>query len=310
MQSAYPNYYEKFRCIADQCRHSCCIGWEIDIDAQTLRTYRSMSGEMGERLKRSVTRGKEPHFKLGQDERCPFLNDSNLCDLILFGGEEMLCQICADHPRFRNFLPTRTETGLGLCCEAAARLILSQRERTELTITGEAEKEDAQERALLTFRDRLFSIAQDRSRSMEAREEMLLELCGVHLGDAAQWVPFYLGLERMDEAWTQRLNDLGSVQNLNLSPFLHSMSLRETEYEQMLVYFLYRHVPLAYKDGDVVGKVAFAVLSVRLLRSLGAVQFARCGSFTLDDQIGLARLYSAEIEYSQENLDALFDALC
>ena len=30
-----PKYYTEFSCIADRCRHSCCIGWEIDIDADT-----------------------------------------------------------------------------------------------------------------------------------------------------------------------------------------------------------------------------------------------------------------------------------
>ena len=33
------------------------------------------------------------------------------------------------------------------------------------------------------------------------------------------------------------------------------------------------------------------------------------GSFTVNDQIELCRLYSAEVEYSDDNLNALFDAL-
>ena len=32
MQIIVPDYYKEFSCIADHCRHSCCIGWEIDID--------------------------------------------------------------------------------------------------------------------------------------------------------------------------------------------------------------------------------------------------------------------------------------
>ena len=30
-----PEYYKQFQCIADKCTHSCCIGWEIDIDEIT-----------------------------------------------------------------------------------------------------------------------------------------------------------------------------------------------------------------------------------------------------------------------------------
>ena len=28
----YPDYYEKFSCIAGACEDTCCAGWEIDID--------------------------------------------------------------------------------------------------------------------------------------------------------------------------------------------------------------------------------------------------------------------------------------
>ena len=32
MKTYAPKYYQQFHCIADKCKHSCCIGWEIDID--------------------------------------------------------------------------------------------------------------------------------------------------------------------------------------------------------------------------------------------------------------------------------------
>ena len=96
---------------------------------------------------------------------------------------------------------------------------------------------------------------------------------------------------------------------LPLDDFAAHMKGRETEYEQLLVYFLYRHVPTALDDGDVSSKAAFAVLSVRLLFSLGALHLLLHGEFTVEDQIELCRLYRAEVEYSDDNMDALFDAL-
>lgn len=138
MQNAYPDYYPLFHCIADRCRHNCCIGWEIDVDGDSLAAYDQIGGEMGERLHKCIDRsGEMPHFLLGEQERCPFLNGKNLCDLILYGGEGMLCQICTDHPRYRSFLSERTEIGVGLCCEEAARLILTRPEKTTLVVTGE-----------------------------------------------------------------------------------------------------------------------------------------------------------------------------
>ena len=162
MQNAYPDYYPLFHCIADRCRHNCCIGWEIDVDGDSLAAYDQIGGEMGERLHKCIDRsGEMPHFLLGEQERCPFLNGKNLCDLILYGGEGMLCQICTDHPRYRSFLSERTEIGVGLCCEEAARLILTRPEKTTLVVTGEGEL-DEKETALLTLRDHLFAIAQNK----------------------------------------------------------------------------------------------------------------------------------------------------
>lgn len=312
MQTACPDYYPQFRCIAERCRHNCCIGWEIDVDEDTLAAYRAVGGAMGERLAKSIAlNGDAPHFILGERERCPFLNDKNLCDLILYGGEDMLCQICTDHPRYRGFFSARTEIGVGLCCEEAARLILTKPEKTALLVTGEGTLGE-EENALLALRGRLFALAQNREEPIGRRMEKILLACGAQIPDIplAQWAAFYLSLERMDEAWTAVLESLRAhAGELPLDAFAAYMRPRETEYEQLLVYFLYRHVPAALDDGDTGGKAAFAVLSVRLLFALGALHYLLHGEFTVEDQIELCRLYSAEVEYSDDNLNALFDAL-
>lgn len=31
-----PDFYPAFHCIASACRHSCCVGWEVDVDQDTL----------------------------------------------------------------------------------------------------------------------------------------------------------------------------------------------------------------------------------------------------------------------------------
>ena len=180
-----------------------------------------------------------------------------------------------------------------------------------LVTTGEGEL-DEEETALLTLRDHLFAIAQNREEPINQRIEQILSACGAHVPDVplAQWAEFYLSLERMDEAWTGILEALREhADELPLDDFAAHMKGRETEYEQLLVYFLYRHVPTALDDGDVSSKTAFAVLSVRLLFSLGALHLLLHGEFTVEDQIELCRLYSAEVEYSDDNMDALFDAL-
>ena len=58
----YPDYYDKFRCIASKCKHNCCIGWEIDIDENTLSYYNSVTGDFSKRLKDNIELSDTPHF--------------------------------------------------------------------------------------------------------------------------------------------------------------------------------------------------------------------------------------------------------
>ena len=64
-----PEYYASFRCIASRCGHTCCAGWEIDIDGESLARYDRLPGEFGERVRRCVSREGTPHFILGKGER-------------------------------------------------------------------------------------------------------------------------------------------------------------------------------------------------------------------------------------------------
>lgn len=306
MQIIVPDYYKEFSCIADHCRHSCCIGWEIDIDGESLARYDAWEGEYGAVLRARIDRsGEIPHFKLGEGERCPFLGPDGLCEMILELGEDSLCQICADHPRFRNYYFGRVEIGLGLCCEAAGALILKRGEPMKLELQSDNGIESArsEEETLLSFREMLFSILQDRTCTLDERMEELLDTCGASLpkGGVSAWVDFLLGLERLDEGWTQVLLELKKREKR--VPLVGAEW--ETAFEQAAVYFLYRHLREALVDGDVATKAAFAVFSVELLRALCAGK----KNVTLDDLVEFARMYSGEIEYSEENLWAVFDWL-
>ena len=37
MKEYIPDYYKDFQCIADKCKDSCCIGWEIMIDSKSYK---------------------------------------------------------------------------------------------------------------------------------------------------------------------------------------------------------------------------------------------------------------------------------
>ena len=302
MKVIMPSYYPNFACIAGACRHSCCVGWEIDIDEDRLTEYRAAEGPLGKRLAESISMEGGAHFILTQEERCPFLNQEGLCDLIIGLGEDHLCQICADHPRFRNFWSDRTEIGLGLCCEAAAELILCDPVPMALTVLsddGGDETPDEEEAWLLDLRRQVIGLLQDRSRPLTDRVRGMLDVCdaGYPEGSPAAWAVRYLALERLDEQWTERLTALsGSPLEWNAPA-----AVPDTAMEQLLVYFVYRHFPAALEDGDIPSKAAFAALSAGLIHVLAAL--------TGEPVTELARMYSAEIEYSDENLWTLFETL-
>lgn len=291
MKLIVPDYYPAFRCIAGDCRHSCCIGWEIDVDQDSMERFSRVAGELGQRLRENIDR-ENGCFRLGEGERCPFLNQEGLCDLIIGLGEDCLCQICADHPRFRNFLSDRTEMGLGLCCEAAAELILMQQEPVGFLTLEDDGGDEAPDGPFLAFREKLLGLVQDRSLPMVQRVENMLRACGISLKvDYAQWADFLLELERLDESWAQVLQRL-------YEPEQPVDARWETPLEQLMVYLLFRHLAGALEDGDVQGRVAYCALIWQLLRRM-----------LRDDLCELARLYSSEIEYSDENLDAMLEEI-
>ena len=113
MKLRAPKYYLDFACIADRCKHSCCIGWEIDVDKLTMAKYSALTGGYGEDIKKSIC-GDPPHFALRQDDRCPHLDERGLCRIICNLGEGYLCDICREHPRFYNSTAHGREAGLGI----------------------------------------------------------------------------------------------------------------------------------------------------------------------------------------------------
>lgn len=91
------------------------------MDEASLRRYQSVSGPFGEELRRSIITEADgsSHYLLTPEGRCPFLREDGLCRQILELGEDALCEICANHPRFFQRFGDLEEQGVGLACEEA-----------------------------------------------------------------------------------------------------------------------------------------------------------------------------------------------
>lgn len=307
MTEFVPNYYSSFKCIAQKCKKNCCIGWEIDIDENTYTKYKNMDGEFGKRLMQSIKFQDDTHcFILGEDERCPFLNSDNLCDIIIQSGEDSICQICTEHPRFHNYYQNRCESGIGLCCEEAARIILTDSNSFELiSQCDESNNTPTDENFWFDYRDKLFEIVCNRNKSIKQRIQQLLSFCKLKSEnfDCNGWIEFYLSLERLDEKWTDYLLNTKNCPNkTDIHLFITKYKIAA---EQILIYFLYRYTPKAIYENLASEWIMFSILSCYMIFVIAHANKAK----TIEDICNTARMYSAEIEYSDENIDMIFNKL-
>ena len=316
-----PSYYNHFRCIADACKHSCCVGWEIDVDREALTRYAAVQGPLGDRLRTCIDREADPPcFVLTEDERCPFLNQNGLCDLITELGEDSLCHICADHPRFRNVLPDRVELGLGLCCEAATKLILEQTQPfavVELPPEKATRERHAHEEPtaldettaeLLEWRGILLPLLQDRTTPLSDRIRHVLARSDIDLTESATDTLRSYGaiaallrdMERLDPAWDTCLN---ALETLDGDPLCELEGETAVAYENLICYFLYRYMTAdaTYRPDAKRTRTAFAILCTAIIHAIHRAT----GGEDIDSLCEITRMFSSEIEYSEENLERL-----
>lgn len=329
-----PSYIEQFRCTADSCTDTCCAGWEIVLDEEALERYGSVQGSFGRRLQREIKRdGDEAYFGLTKHNRCPFLDEHNLCEIYRELGEEALCDICTEHPRFYNWVGEYTEKGLGLCCEEAERLLFAEKEPLTFTVHRDGEEEVSEDlKVLLQIRGEAFAILQDRSRPFAGRtaafkaymEKVQQALDGT---DAVEDIPekqtemsperahelltFFAGLDCLDKRWMQLLRAAEDKREEILTTgfaALERMEDRTYEWEHLAVYLLFRYLTEAVYDGEVLLRCRLVCVCLELTALL-AGYMALTEGYTEEARDRLLRIFSREIEYCPENMEALYEAI-
>lgn len=166
-----PDFYKDFHCIGGQCSFTCCKEWKIAVDPETKKRWRKLSvpetvlesGRVPEHACRSsLDKAHLSQFVMKKDGgeiiellpnmRCPFLEDTELCRLVLDYGEECLSETCHVFPRETHEFADRTERTLVSCCpEIVDRLYALK----ELHFTNLPYQDRA---FLLEGKDKLFQI--------------------------------------------------------------------------------------------------------------------------------------------------------
>ncbi|MBQ8435685.1 MAG: flagellin lysine-N-methylase [Oscillospiraceae bacterium] len=333
MKIITPDYYEEFHCVGGACPDNCCIGWEIDIDNSAFEKYMTFTGNLGTKLKNNIVISNDGSrcFKLTADERCPFLNENNLCEIILESGESALCDICSNHPRFYNCFGDIRETGIGLGCIKAAQIIINKQESAMLLFetTDEPSYEIDYNKDFFEYlyklRGDFISIIQNRSVSISQRVAELLFTAeklqseinngdtpdSVKLNDFIQSgdVPNFdlyrniLGeLCPLNSSWTDKLSQLTETEVILAKQYI---AMNENVVEQLITYYIFRHFLCSVYDYDILSRIKLAVFCTVL--SFWFIEDKANTEQFMEMICESACLISKEIEYCSENIDLILD---
>ena len=327
MITRIPDYFHDFHCLAGACPDTCCGQWEIVVDETAKQRYLSVGGPLGEKIKNALIVIDGEDCMALVNGRCPLLTEDGLCPIVTQLGEDFLSTTCHTHPRFTEIYGGLQETMLSISCPEAARLLLERdaplRFVTEIdTVLPEPDDLDADEfDMLLSARQTAFILVQNRQRPLADRLALLLCFAR-RLQDNLDNIPICEALCRLYEtrhyqdrqlrrirrkrgggSMTRTRQLLGMMEHLshkfpialqelectNLAPY-------EIPLEQLTVYFLFRWWLKAACNDRLWQQAAACVISVLTVAGLAKP----VGNLT-----EAARLYSKEIEHSEENMALL-----
>lgn len=182
MRYYYPDYFNDFKCVGGKaCPDSCCIIWQINVDKATLKKYKTVDGELGRRMAEKIDQKTGKIMQHGDDNRCEFLNDDNLCDIVASLGEDYLCNTCHTHPRHEEVYENVRERSLAITCPIACKTLLEREEPVIIKSKDIPSKEEHYknfdkplfEQVLFT-RDEILKLEQNRNLSVSKRMTLVL----------------------------------------------------------------------------------------------------------------------------------------
>ncbi len=333
MVNTFPAYYKKFKCIADKCPDTCCAGWDVVVDPESLEKYKALKGAYADKINSLITIDDDgDSIFIPKNKRCPFLLESGLCEMHIELGEESLCRTCRQFPRHKTYFGARLETGISLSCPEAARLITESPD----PITFESEEIHAEILptaidpnnyfTLLEARKTAINILQNRKFSIKKRIVAFLEFSQAvqtHLRKKelekakkitadeflngackessqarakralSKYFSDFKSLEALCPDW---LSELEKAENAQIP----SCSEYEWEFEHMMIYFVFRYFMTAVFDGDLLTKSKLAAVSFIIIRRLQAEN-----DTDKQARIRAIQKYSKEVEHSAQNMEYL-----
>lgn len=176
MLELYPNYYQKFTCIADQCPITCCQEWKISVDDDTYRDWFTIQPPTDVTPQKSTLSAYTTYqddarvIRLNEQKKCPFLKENGLCRLVLAHGDTILSETCTTFPREFHTFSNHIEKTLMPSCPAVIDLWKNESKLSFPFIDASLCSDT--DSLLFSVRSHLISLMQD---SPASPEHILLE---------------------------------------------------------------------------------------------------------------------------------------
>ena len=311
MEQITPKYYHLFRCIAADCPDSCCKEWAVDVDEESAARYRSLPGDLGDRLRSVLQDTPDGTVMTIENGRCPMWRQDGLCRIQAELGHDALCQVCQSFPRLRHDYGDFVELGLELSCPEAARLILTTEDSLSTETLPGGEPGDYDQEVMDTLRrsrEEFLAYLRSTDNIPNALAVLLLYTCEVQSeldgGEQASLDPqyalqqgakfakggdmegifrFFSSLEILTPQWRSIL--AAGPTSPNWDPRL----------KNFLVYLIRRYWLQAVSDYDLVGRAKLCIIACLLLSAIPG------------DILETAQLFSKEIENDPDNVEAILD---
>lgn len=329
-----PEYYKKFRCIADKCRDNCCTaGWQIEIDAPTKCRYDNMSDEYGVFIRKNIS--SDSCIILDENKRCPFLNENNLCGIIVRYDENYTGEICREHPRFYQWFKSVKEGGIGLCCEAAAELILNSDKfsfyETEIPDEDCGDYDEELYDSLYEARKKIIAFLDDENLSLDKKIQSILDYSkklqelidnynytvpdieintDYEKNDLRKILEYFLSLDILRIEWKMETEENIKLYDLAADKekqFFEQNPAAEKYLKNIAVYFVWRYFMNAVYTEEFLSYIKIMAVSIAFLRFSFVCEWIKSGELSEKRCIEIVKEYSKEVEYSEENINKMAD---
>ena len=337
--------YDSFRCIADKCPKSCCCGWQIVIDDESLDNYENNESDFQEQLLEGIDWYEGAFKQYGG--RCSMLNDAGLCKMQLALGEDALCYTCGMYPRHVEEFEGIRELSLSLSCPEVARMVV-ERENQYSFIESEDEEDDDFEdfdyllyTKLVDAREVIYNILFDRETNIFVRLRSILDFAirlqnyieNDNLYEMDDEIDAYPDiyqkskkdenisfdekicspkvlnkLERLDNEWSEVLIRLKTeISDRKSSEFVEEIISMVTKKEEIVLENIAVLLIYTYFCGAVYDDEIYtkAALCIYSVLWIYIIYKSECKTENHDRLIQIIYSYAREVEHSDNNLDAI-----